>query len=84
MMAKYDELCKLNRFGFLPIVFESNGFLHAAQMVGIKVFQMEFAILVPFMDIIKGMFWHLGYMFLLINLCLKRLMRLFLQRFLKK
>ena len=23
-MAKYDELCKLNRFGFLPIVFESN------------------------------------------------------------
>jgi hypothetical protein len=27
-MAKYDELCKLNRFGFLPIVFESNGFLH--------------------------------------------------------
>jgi hypothetical protein len=27
-MAKYDELCKLNRFGFLPIVFESNGYLH--------------------------------------------------------
>ena len=28
-MAKYDDLCKINRFGFLPIVFESNGFLHA-------------------------------------------------------
>ena len=28
-IAKYDELCKLNRFGFLPVVFESNGFLHA-------------------------------------------------------
>ncbi len=28
-MAKYNELCKLNRFGFLPFVFESNGFLHA-------------------------------------------------------
>jgi hypothetical protein len=27
-MDKYDEVCKANRLGFLPIVFESNGFLH--------------------------------------------------------
>jgi len=27
-MDKYDAICKANRLGFLPIVFESNGFLH--------------------------------------------------------
>ena len=27
-MEKYDAICKANRLGFLPIVFESNGFLH--------------------------------------------------------
>ena len=27
-MDKYDEVCKANRLGFVPIVFESNGFLH--------------------------------------------------------
>ena len=27
-MDKYDPICKANRLGFLPIVFESNGFLH--------------------------------------------------------
>ena len=35
-MAKYDDLCKINRFGFLTLVFESNGFLH--QNPGIYLF----------------------------------------------
>ena len=27
-MDKYDDICKANRLGFLPVVFESKGFLH--------------------------------------------------------